>query len=86
MKNKNIVAVVKKEIKLAEKRLSEVMTTEAKTDYQDAMLSIERAYADGYLEALWFVWDNISSTPSRTKKKPTKKKPTKKKPKKSKRR
>jgi len=71
---KKIVAIIKKEMKLADKRLSEVMRTEATTHLQDTMLSIERAYADGYLEALSFIWDNLKEKPAKKKSKKSKRK------------
>lgn len=71
MNRKEIVAVLKKEMKLAEKRADKAHKAEKDWDYSDAMLSVERAFADGYLEALCFLSNRIDD--EKSKKKPKKK-------------
>lgn len=59
MNGKEIVAILNKEMKLAEKRADRARKAEEDWDYSDAMLSVERAFADGYLEALCFLSNRI---------------------------
>lgn len=69
MNRKEIVAVLVKEMKLAEKRVAKTRKAEEDWDYSDAMFSIERAYAEGYLEALCFLSNRIEEKKKKSKKK-----------------
>lgn len=46
---------LEKQIELARLALSEAMTAEEKQDW-DALLSMERTYCEGFLEALEFIY------------------------------
>lgn len=59
MKNEKIIALLKKEIKNAEAALIKAEEAEKNWDYSDSTLTMERAYAEGYAEALYFVSNRI---------------------------
>lgn len=64
---KEIIALLKKETKNAEKTLARAAKTEKDWDYSDTTFTIERAYAEGYAEALHFILNRIEE--KKTKKK-----------------
>ena len=71
MKRKEIIELLEKELKSAERRAVKAHRDEKDWDYSDSMLSLERAYADGYVEALYFLANRIEE--KKTKKKGKKK-------------
>lgn len=47
---------LEKQIEIARKALAEAKQTEEDSGYDDAMLSMERTYCEGFLEALEFIY------------------------------
>ena len=47
---------LEKQIEIARKALATAQQTEEDSGYADAMLSMERTYAEGFLEALEFIY------------------------------
>ena len=73
MNRKEVVAVLDEEIRVAEKSLAKARKAEEDWDYSDSTLSMERTFAEGYLEALYFLKNSLEDNPKK-KKKSTKKK------------
>lgn len=59
MKGRDIVALLKKEIRNAEKALAKAEKNEKNCDYSDSTFTAERTYAEGYAEALYFLLNRI---------------------------
>lgn len=68
MKRKEVLEMIEKELKAAERRAVKAHRAEKDWDYSDSMLSLERAYADGYLEALYFLTNRIEDSKKKKKK------------------
>jgi len=74
MTKKELVALIKKEAKNADRTVVRAEKKEEDWDYSDTTFTIERAYAEGYAEALYFLLNRIDDdTEKKTKKKTNKK-------------
>lgn len=78
MTKKELVALIKKEAKNADRTLVKAAKKEKDWDYSDTAHTIERAYADGYAEALYFLLNRIDDDAEKKTKTKTKKKGKKK--------
>jgi len=80
MNKKELVALIKKEARNADRAVTRAEKKEEDWDYSDTTFTIERAYAEGYAEALYFLLNRIDDeTWEREKKKNKTKKKGKKK-------
>jgi len=78
MTKKELVALIKKEAGNADKTVAKAQKKEEDWDYSDTTFTIERAYAEGYAEALYFLLNRIEDDTEKKNKTKTKKKGKKK--------
>jgi len=78
MNKKELVALIKKEATNADKTVAKAQKKEEDWDYSDTTFTIERAYAEGYAEALYFLLNRIDDDAEMRNKKKTRKKGRKK--------
>jgi len=78
MNRKELVALIKKEARNADRAVVRAEKKEEDWDYSDTTLTMERAYAEGYAEALYFLLNRIEDDAEKKTKTKTKKKGKKK--------
>jgi len=69
MKSEEIIALLKKEEKNANKALAKAKKVEENWDYSDVSFTIERAYSEGYAEAIASLLEEIEAKKKKKKEK-----------------